>query len=72
VHTIGELQFEWDPAKAAANLRKHGVSFSDAATLFFDDAAITVRDPDAAGEERFVALGRDHRGRERAAHQGDR
>ena len=39
--------FEWDPAKAAANLRKHGVDFADAATTFEDSGAVTVRDPDA-------------------------
>lgn len=63
MHTIRELDFEWDPAKASANLRRHGVDFVDATTVFFDLSAMTTRDPDAAGEERFITLGRDHRSR---------
>jgi uncharacterized DUF497 family protein len=52
------LRFEWDPAKAAANLRKHGVSFKDAQTAFSDEHARLVNDPDhSAEEERFVLLG---------------
>ena len=52
------LRFEWDPAKAAANLRKHGVSFEDAQTAFSDEHARLVNDPDhSAEEERFVLLG---------------
>jgi uncharacterized protein len=52
------LCFEWDPAKAAANLRKHGVSFEDAQTAFSDEHARLVGDPDhSAEEERFVLLG---------------
>jgi hypothetical protein len=38
--------FEWDPHKAGANLRAHGVSFLDAARVFLDPLAITFRDPD--------------------------
>ena len=54
--------FEWDPRKATANLRKHGVDFTDAATVFSDDLALTIiaDDPD---EERFVTIGRDELGR---------
>ena len=51
--------FEWDLEKAAANLRKHGVDFADAATIFEDPRCASVRDPDASGEERFVCLGAD-------------
>ena len=52
------LSFEWDPAKATANLRKHGVSFEDAQTAFSDEHARLVNDPDhSAEEERFVLLG---------------
>jgi uncharacterized DUF497 family protein len=47
----------WDPAKAKANLAKHGVGFAEAATVFDDDRAITREDPDSIGEERFVTLG---------------
>ncbi len=56
-------EFEWDPAKADANLRKHRVSFSDAATVFDDARAITTQDPDATGEQRFVSMGMDATGR---------
>ena len=51
-------RFEWDDAKAAANLRKHGVSFEEAASVFFDSLAYTFDDPDhSAGEHRFVTFG---------------
>lgn len=43
------VQFEWDPRKAAANLKKHGVSLEGAATAFRDSLAATARDPLAAG-----------------------
>lgn len=52
------LRFEWNSAKAVANVRKHGVSFEEARTVFEDDEALII--PDAAhsvGEERFVLLG---------------
>ena len=53
-----ELQFEWDPKKAAANLRKHGVSFEDAKTVFADESARIIDDPDhSEDEDRFVLLG---------------
>lgn len=58
-----KTDFEWDPAKAQANLRKHGIAFADAVTLFDDARALTGRDPDAAGEERFIAVGKDTFGR---------
>jgi uncharacterized DUF497 family protein len=52
------LQFEWDPAKAAENLEKHGVSFEEAATIFRDTLSATGPDPDhSVGEERFVTFG---------------
>ena len=56
-------EFEWDRAKAESNLRKHGVAFDDAITVFDDAHAITVRDPDASGEERLVSVGMDATGR---------
>lgn len=53
-----ELRFEWDPKKAAANLRTHGVSFEDAQTVFADENARLIDDPDHSEEEdRFVLLG---------------
>jgi len=51
------VRFEWDPLKAAANLRTHRISFAEAVTVFEDDFALTREDPDAVGEERFVTLG---------------
>ena len=48
---------EWDPAKAAANLRTHRVAFSEAATVLMDERALTREDPGALGERRFVTLG---------------
>ena len=51
-------QFEWDADKAAANLRKHGVSFDEAVTAFGDPLAVLLTDPDhSVGEERYLVLG---------------
>jgi len=50
------VEFEWDPDKAARNLRKQGVRFAEAMTVLEDDAALTMSDDDP-DEERFVALG---------------
>ena len=51
------MRFEWDPRKAAANLRTHRVSFAEAVTVLEDDFALTREDADAVDEERFVTLG---------------
>ena len=51
------MRFQYDPAKAAENLKKHGVSFPDAEGVLFDPLAITVEDPDAVGEQRFISIG---------------
>jgi hypothetical protein len=51
------MRFQYDPAKAASNLKKHGVSFADAEGVFFDPLAIHQPDPDSVDEERFVAVG---------------
>ena len=56
------MEFEWDPNKAAGNLRKHGVRFAEAVAALEDDAALSMPD-DTALEERFVALGMDSHGR---------
>ena len=50
--------FEWDPRKAANNVRKHGIRFADAIPVLEDDRAITLRE-DAYGEERRVTIGMD-------------
>lgn len=55
---MSSLQFEWDDRKAAANLKKHGVSFEEARSVFLDDRARLIDDPDHSDdEERFVLLG---------------
>lgn len=51
------MRFQYGPDKAAANLKKHGVSFADAEGVFEDPLAITVEVADAQGERRFVAIG---------------
>jgi len=53
------LEFVWDPRKAAANMRKHGVDFADAGTVFHDEQAITIPDEGSDEEDRFVTLGMD-------------
>ena len=55
---MDSIRFEWDPRKAAANLRKHGISFAEAETAFSDDYATITEDPDHSDdEERFLLLG---------------
>lgn len=52
------MEFEWDPQKAAANLRKHGVDFAEAMTVFSDPLEWTIPDPDhSEGEHRFLSIG---------------
>lgn len=64
MHTLTYVDgYEWDPAKAAANLAKHKVHFADAALSLEDPRALTMLDPDAGGEERFIALAADPMGR---------
>lgn len=54
-----KIPFEWDPRKADDNLAKHGVSFAEAGTAFYDDNALLIEDPDHPfGEVRFILLGR--------------
>lgn len=54
---------EFDPVKAVANRRKHGISFTDAEQALNDPFGVTIRDPDASDELRFVSLGMDALGR---------
>lgn len=57
--------FEWNPEKAEANLQKHGVSFEDAISVFFDPLSLTVADQLHSDEEnRFVITGFSERGRQ--------
>jgi len=52
------LKFEWDEKKAAANFRKHGVSFEEAASVFGDPLSLTIPDPEhSEDEDRSVLLG---------------
>jgi uncharacterized DUF497 family protein len=56
--------FEWDPAKADENERKHGVSFEEASSSFADPESLTVYDPEhSASEDRYVLLGMSAKGR---------
>ena len=58
------MEFEWDPIKAARNLRKHGVSFNEAASVFGDTLSITVPDPDhSLDEDHFIIVGMSYFGR---------
>jgi hypothetical protein len=62
VHTgayTSPVEYEWDEEKAAANLRKHGVDFADAALVLEDELALTMRDLYSENEARFVSIGRD-------------
>ncbi len=58
------LTFEWDMRKTGSNVRKHGVSFEDAATVFGDPLTVTIRDPAVPrGEMRFITIGQSLSGR---------
>lgn len=58
------MKFEWDPRKASSNLRKHGVSFDEAMTVFADWESVTIPDPDhSEAEERFTIVGVSSRDR---------
>lgn len=55
---MAEIGFEWDPRKNTENRRKHGVSFEEAETVFTDEHALLIDDPDhSTTEDRFVLLG---------------
>jgi uncharacterized DUF497 family protein len=58
------MEFEWDPVKASRNQAKHGVEFSEAATVFGDVLSRTFADPDHSDDEdRFITIGLSDRGR---------
>lgn len=58
------MEFIWNPGKAAKNLRRHGISFHEAATLFSDPLSTTVYDPDHSVEEnRYITVGISQHGR---------
>lgn len=56
------MRYQWDKKKAASNLRKHGVYFADAVSVFTDELAVTIED-DYSEERRWITLGRDLFGR---------
>jgi hypothetical protein len=58
------VEFEWDPKKEAKNIRKHKVTFSEAATVFGDTLSTTVPDPDhSEDEDRYIIIGQSQRSR---------
>jgi uncharacterized DUF497 family protein len=56
------MNYQWDPDKAQSNLRKHGIEFADAISVFVDELALTIKD-DYPDEERYITLGIDAFGR---------
>jgi len=55
---VSAFKFEWDNRKAAANLKKHGIAFEEAQSVFFDERARLINDPDhSEDEDRFILLG---------------
>jgi hypothetical protein len=59
---MNELKFEWDKKKAASNLKKHGVSFDEARSVFYDEQAIQFYDPEhSEDEDRFILLGTSYK-----------
>ena len=58
------MEFEWDPEKEQANIQKHGVDFTEVATVFGDPLELTISDPDhSIGECRFLSMGHSSRNR---------
>ena len=61
---MADIQFDWDKSKASLNKKKHGVSFEEAVTVFYDDDALEFHDPDRSQEEdRFFMVGLSFRTR---------
>jgi uncharacterized DUF497 family protein len=55
---MADLRFEWDPKKATSNEKKHGIIFSEAQSVFLDEDALVIPDPDHSQvEDRFIILG---------------
>ena len=58
------MLFEWDPKKAGQNMKKHGISFDEAVTTFYDPLSATFSDPDhSVGEHRYITIGFSSQGR---------
>ncbi|MCR1795895.1 BrnT family toxin [Leptospira sp. id769339] len=59
---MSSIDFEWDSVKDSSNKRKHGISFEEAKTVFYDENARIIHDPDhSVKEERFIILGFSHK-----------
>ena len=55
---MNSIKFEWEASKAASNVQKHGITFEEARTVFFDERARFINDPDhSESEDRFILLG---------------
>lgn len=55
---MADISFEWDEKKDASNIKKHGISFGEAQTVFIDESALLIHDPDHSDEEdQFLLLG---------------
>ncbi len=52
---MNNIQFDWDPKKAAENVKKHGVTFEEARTVFFDERAKFIDDPDHSEDESLLS-----------------
>ncbi len=53
-----DIKFEWDAQKNEINIKKHGISFEEAKTVFYDEEALVINDPEhSQSEERFIILG---------------
>ena len=57
------IKFSWNEAKAKLNLKKHGVSFKEAQSVFYDDLAVQFYDQDSSDEDRFLLLGMSNQSR---------
>ncbi|WMJ07885.1 BrnT family toxin [Nitrosomonas sp. sh817] len=57
------IKFEWDSNKAASNRKKHGISFEEAQSVFYDDFAVQFFDEDSVSEDRFLMLGMSNEAR---------
>jgi uncharacterized protein len=67
------MQFTWDKRKAASNLKKHGISFAEAASVLGDPMSVTFPDPDhSTDEERFITIGQSATGRVMLVAHADR
>jgi len=57
------IEFSWDPVKARSNLKKHGISFEEAKSVFYDEYALQFYDDHSINEDRFVLLGLSNQSR---------